>query len=277
MNFWGKCPFGHSIFDDLGFSVVDLPDGGMQVGGILFDYHEVYLPEGDLMVIREDGYVSPPTPFIVSEDFRVYHLTDNIKDMLIIMRDNIVLDGGFYTVRGVDCHYGRVNVTIEKLRITGSPIGICLNHPHNVTMRHNIIDENEIGIHIGVAYSIFNPVHYSAFIYDNNFTCNSVGVEIVQFDFHDDTDYSGDYIISRNNFTLNGCGISGATGSYTMIENYFRDNKNALHVSGTSATISRNTIIDCDGGINGYFYSLCDLRGQLHHKCGYMRGNKSNL
>ncbi|MGC8949077.1 MAG: Ig-like domain-containing protein [Thermoprotei archaeon] len=39
-NFYGKFPFGSTIFDNLpGVSVADLPDGGFQIGGILLHYN----------------------------------------------------------------------------------------------------------------------------------------------------------------------------------------------------------------------------------------------
>ena len=97
VNFWGEFPFGSSIFDSLGYSVVDLPDCGMQIGGILLDYYDPS-PRSEEVVIQSDGTVSPFTAPIKTTDFATYWLEESLSVPLILQRSNAILDGGNNTV-----------------------------------------------------------------------------------------------------------------------------------------------------------------------------------
>ncbi|MCS7114086.1 MAG: right-handed parallel beta-helix repeat-containing protein [Candidatus Bathyarchaeota archaeon] len=130
VNFWGKCPFGQSVFDNLGFSVVSLPNGGMQIGGILFDYHIPDLTRlSGPVIIRDDGCIDPFTAPLKTEDYIVYKLEDDLNVSLTVERSNILLDGGNHTVFGLII--SRIsNSTIRFFNVVNSDPGVdvsCYN------------------------------------------------------------------------------------------------------------------------------------------------------
>jgi parallel beta-helix repeat protein len=78
--------------------------------------------------IRADGSIDPPTAPIL-RDGNFYTLTDDISDMIAVQRNNIVIDGDWYTLQG-----------------SGSGIGFNLTNVENVTIRHTNVDAFEAGI-----------------------------------------------------------------------------------------------------------------------------------
>ena len=62
---------------------------------------------GGTIYIRADGSIDPPDAPIITYDNVTYTLTDNITssaDGIVVERDNIILDGGGYTVQGVGAY-----------------------------------------------------------------------------------------------------------------------------------------------------------------------------
>jgi parallel beta-helix repeat protein len=123
VNFWGKFPFGSSIFDNYGVSVTDLPDGGMQIGGILLDYYDPS-PRSEEVVIQLDGTVSPFTAPIKSYDLITYRLEECLNVPLISWRSNIVLDGGNNTAPALilcNVHNSTVkSFEVGELKVSGT-------------------------------------------------------------------------------------------------------------------------------------------------------------
>ena len=132
--------------------------------------------------IRADGSVDPDTAPISSIDNVTYTFTDNIYDMIVVERDNIVVDGAGYTLQGTGgtsqgiTLEGRSNITIRNMkieafwygilfsdssnnRISGSNItanidfGICISwHSHNNTISGNNISNTGYGFLLEDAY-----------------------------------------------------------------------------------------------------------------------------
>ncbi|MEM4455443.1 MAG: NosD domain-containing protein [Thermofilaceae archaeon] len=79
-----------------------------------------------------------------------YTLTDDITTVgIIIERDNIILDGNGYTVRGVGEFEGiilanRRNVIVRNLKVENFEIGIHVIESSNITITGNTIRNNDI-------------------------------------------------------------------------------------------------------------------------------------
>jgi parallel beta-helix repeat protein len=118
--------------------------------------------------IRADGVIDPPDSPISSFDNITYTFAGDIFDSIVIERDNIVVDGAGYMVRGgsgtgVDLSR-RSNVTIQKTNIEGSADGIYLSLSFNNSItENNITDNDNFGVSI-VGDSIENVVYHNNFI-----------------------------------------------------------------------------------------------------------------
>jgi len=73
--------------------------------------------------IRSDGSIDPPTAPILTFDNMTYTLTSNINETLLIQRDNIVFNGGGFSIQGAGEAFngiemwGRSNVTVKNVKI----------------------------------------------------------------------------------------------------------------------------------------------------------------
>ncbi|MGP3667026.1 MAG: NosD domain-containing protein [Candidatus Bathyarchaeota archaeon] len=252
------------MFDDLGFNVVNLPIGGMQIGDIIFDYYDPYPTSGSLITINPDGYVSPLTPLIVSGDFRVYSLTNNVDATIVIKRDNIILDGCGHRLKGgvavvqtkASC---KENVTVKSMRIEGGLDGLELYHATGIWTlilesyeRHGIflsdvfnvaiLNNTIVGCQVGVVLmgaksciisgnSIMGATGADS---ENNFVKNNVSIFI-------ETDYLTDVIahVFHNNFVENGRAYGNPPrcvwdNGYPAGGNYWSDYVGVDEKSGTN-------------------------------------------
>jgi parallel beta-helix repeat protein len=183
--------------------------------------------------IRADGSIDPPTANITTVDNITYTFIGNINESIVVERDNIMVDGTGYTVKGtgtdfskgIDLAY-RSNVTIKNIKIRDFNYGIYLyrssnncisqnkmtpnnvygirlySHCNNNTISGNIISDNVIGIYLR-SYCNNNTV--SSNDVHSNLDC---GVYL---------DGSSNNTISENNITNNGWGIILGGSSYNTI------------------------------------------------------------
>lgn len=225
--------------------------------------------------IREDGSVHPPTAPIQREG-NIYTLTASIYDLIVVQRDNIVVDGAGYTVRGsggeprlndgIDLS-DRRNVIVKNTRITGFSAGIYLfRRSHNNKLINNTITDCYVGISVEgwyYDYPSFNTL--SGNIITNN---KGSGIKIQAWS-HNNTlsgntitnnDGSGISIDTSSNNTLygntitnnKGNGISLIRDSFynTISGNTVADNgERGIDVSGLKNTVSGNTITKHKYGI----------------------------
>jgi len=97
--------------------------------------------------IRADGSVYPSTAPI-QRDGDIYTFTDNINASLVVERDNIVVDGAGYVLKGggsgigIDLS-GRSNVTVKSVKIMAFQYGIYLALSFNNKLLGNNITENK--------------------------------------------------------------------------------------------------------------------------------------
>ncbi len=158
----------------------------------------------ETIYIRPDGSIDPPTPYLVSTDNITYTLTRSIRSSIVVERDNILVDGGGFSVQGFPGAESkginftlRSNVTIKNFRITGFDYGIycgsrCLGaslysnsitgsrfvgiivEGYNNSIFRNEVSDNEIaGISIqGYTFTSPDGISRSSAEYNNIFQNN---------------------------------------------------------------------------------------------------------
>jgi len=211
--------------------------------------------------IRADGSIDPPNAPITTYDNITYTLTDNITssgDGLVIMRDNIIIDGNGYSVQGtrVDPYAGirlngTSNVTIMNMEIINFWIGIYLSWSSNNSVIKNEMLNNYYGICLN--HSLYNS------IIENDVIC--VRSDILIGIFLDESYYNlihGNHIVTilGHPSLWNGIYLNGS--SYNIVnENYIAYNNHGIWLSYSSNnTISGNEIKSNDRYGIMLFHSL---------------------
>lgn len=150
--------------------------------------------ENEIIYIRADGNVDPPTAPIYTDDNVTYIIVENINGSIDVERDNIVVDGAGHTLQGPGGYNStgiylldRNNVTIMNTEIktfgwagiylvnssgntifgdniTGNGEGIWLTSwSNNNTICHNIIANNR-GNWIRPSFSYGNRIYHNNFV-----------------------------------------------------------------------------------------------------------------
>jgi parallel beta-helix repeat protein len=131
--------------------------------------------------IRADGSVDPATELVVREG-DVYRLTGNIVadgDVIVIQRNNIVLDGAGYSIQGTGRYgagiqlVGRSNVTVRDIVITGCLYGVFLEQSSDDTVSGCRVEGNTHGIFL---YESSNNR-----IVENKVSSNDYGIALMFF------------------------------------------------------------------------------------------------
>ena len=200
-------------------------------------------PPTEHVYIKTDGTVDPATTPI--ERFGdVYVFADNLLNhTLEVQRNNIVLDGAGYTLKGVGVNAGitlsgRINVTIRNVHIRNYVKSICLQQSTNITISGNSM------------LTFMNVILDSSS--NNQITGNSITSQDPGYGYGVQVNSgSSSNIISGNSFTDTGIGVRVSGEGYTIISgNYFiRGGTNVL-VSSCYNAISKNIMVDGRGGIS---------------------------
>jgi parallel beta-helix repeat protein len=184
-----------------------------------------YVPfENQTIYIRADGGIDPSgVPIHRKGD--LYFLTGNITsdaDGIVVERNDIILDGAGYTVKGTGGGYGitlsgRSGVTIKNTDVEKFTYGIMLYASSNNSIVENNIANNAAGISLGSSSN--NSVS------GNNITANpSYGIHI--------ENYSSDNSVSGNNIANNANGIYlTSSSSNSICHNNFIQNDQQVHDS----------------------------------------------
>jgi parallel beta-helix repeat protein len=136
------------------------------------------LPSG--IRIESDGTVNGTSN--IQRNGNIYTLAENLNNTIVVLCDNIVVDGAGYTIQGHGTSSGvfiqaRTNITIKDMRISNFQYGIKLTFgfsedgPRNITVLKNTITNNSVGISLQI-FSCYN------FISGNNITGNGIGIGI---------------------------------------------------------------------------------------------------
>jgi parallel beta-helix repeat protein len=132
--------------------------------------------------IRPDGSIDPPSANITSLDNVTYYSTDSNYDSILVMRDNIVIDGAGYTLEGPGSRsggvemFGRTNITIRNVNIKGFDYGINVTECSYINLfRNNITMNKYCGIHI---YNSDNIIVSANNMIENGFVQSACGISI---------------------------------------------------------------------------------------------------
>jgi len=193
--------------------------------------------------IRDDGNVDPATTPI--ERFGdVYVFADNLLNhTLEVQRDNIVVDGAGFTLKGVGVNAGvtlsgRKNVTIKNLDIRNYVMSVWLQQSTN-----NTISDNRM-------LTAFNVILDSSS--NNQITGNSITGQDTGYGYGVQVNSgSSKNTILGNSFTDTGIGVRVEGGDYNIIsENCFIRGVTSVLVRGFYNIISKNNMVDGRGGIS---------------------------
>jgi len=156
--------------------------------------------------IRADGSIDPEGAPISSSDNVTYFLTESIFNKSIcVERDNIIFDGGCFTVSGP---------TEGDIGILGS-IGINVTNRNNVIIKNTTIEKFDMGIYVAHSNKITidgnNASHNQIFFIIEPIDYDWIGTGISVY-------HSRDIVISNNNVTNNISGISISSCNNTLVK-----------------------------------------------------------
>jgi len=165
--------------------------------------------------IRSDGSVDPPEAPIQRAG-EVYTFTDDIVGYTIaVERDNIVIDGGGYSLQG-----------------SGNSTGIFLQERNNVSVKNMKIRNFSYGIRL---YAVPGTGSSGNNVSGNNITKNTIGIW-VGFS-------SGNNVISGNTITENDYGISIAYSSNNVLRNNQMNNNKYNFWVGAEVSIGTSSFV----------------------------------
>jgi parallel beta-helix repeat protein len=225
--------------------------------------------------IRSDGSVDPPTAPI-QRNREIYTLTDNINGhTIVIERDNVILDGGGYTLQGNGNSTGvfvnnRNGVTVRNMEIRNYLYGIRLLTDYYArvnTGNHNISGNNLADNN----YGIFFGQCSNNVLRDNQMNGNNVSLSISfgalgdkLASFVHDVDTSNTvngkpvyYWVNQQNKAVppnaGYVGLVNCTNIIVQNLDFTGDSQSVLLVLTTHSTITRNNIANNgDQGVNLY-------------------------
>ena len=222
--------------------------------------------------LRADGSIDPPDAPISTFDNVTYTLTGNVTsdaDGIVVLRDNIVVNGAGFTVEGTGAEYYSGiyfseigNVTIQNTNIENFHYGIQSNSSSNNSISgNNIINNSVFGILL-ISSSSNNTISGNNItnnsnngidldsssnnsISGNNITSSGIGIEL-----HGSSDYNG---INGNNIANNG--YYGIRLDYSSNYNNINGNNITNNFAGillrssSNNSVGENTITDNREGI----------------------------
>jgi parallel beta-helix repeat protein len=194
--------------------------------------------DSNVIYIRPDGSVEPVgAPIEHIGD--LYRLTDNVSAVILVQKDNIIIDGNGYWVKGDGAGYGfdltsRSNVTITNCTIANFLIGI-----HAYFSMDIFVINNHIKLNIGDGLQIISSNKSS--VIDNDFIDNSKAISL---------NWSPNSNLSGNLVSNNYAGILVTSSTVTMKNNTIIGNRYNFAVEGDQIPYLMNDI-DASNTING--------------------------
>ncbi len=167
--------------------------------------------------IRPDGSIDPAWANITTADTVTYVFTDNNYENIIVEKDNIVIDGGGYTLQrksgsGIGIYAeSHNNITVKNVKITTFNIGVAFLYSANsVVSGSEITSANAIGV------AMLNSSNIS--IYGNNITDG----DLMAIGLHEISNSSvyGNYISAYSSY---GVVFESSSTNNKMYENTIKD------------------------------------------------------
>ena len=223
-----------------------------------------------IIYIRADGSIDPPTANITTFDNITYTFTDSIYDSIVVERDNIVVDGGGYTVQGTGSGTGlslsgRNNVTIKSMTISAFYSGIELSSSSSSSISGNNITANNVCGIVLYSFSNYNSIS------GNNITNNQDGIMLYS---------SSNSSISGNNITANdylGIGL-GYSSDISISGNTFTNDGlfvgDSYQNSVENNTVNGRPLVYLEGMSN---YTVDDAGQVILVRCENIRVEGLNL
>ena len=262
--------FGFHLFSAFLVCLLIVTIGGHFVDLAEANFFPISTPQ-PAFVIKSDGSVDPSTAPI-HRDGNSYTFTDNIVDYTVaVERDNIVLDGNGYTLRGNGDSTGlflknRNGVTVKNMDVSGFQYGIRLfaedfmnmNSSSN-SLLDNLLTGNEYGIYI--SYSSGNVLRNNQMNKNtNNFWIKGGYVSDTETGYLNDIDASnmvdGKPIIywvnEQDKVAPSNAGYVAFVRCTNMTAQNLSLSNNAqgiLVVTTASAYLTKNYITNSDNGI----------------------------
>jgi parallel beta-helix repeat protein len=208
--------------------------------------------------IHADGSVGPPSSPIQRHG-EIYTFTGNVNDSIVVERDNIVIDGAGYTIKGAGEGIGialpsRSNVTVKDFKVIEFRLGIRIDNSTYSRVFANTVEDCEYGIYLN--FSSHNQVFWNKAT--NNSKCGicltSSDTNLINLNVATNNEeygillqYSSNNTISANTLTNNGWlseekswgGIRLDDSSYTTVS----DNTVVSNNYGISLLKSGNSIV----------------------------------
>jgi parallel beta-helix repeat protein len=186
-----------------------------------------------VIYIKADGSINPATANITSFDNVTYTFTADINASLVVLKNDIVVDGARHTLQGNGGETGidlslRHNVTLQDVDVTGFSYGISLSSSSNNTIIGNSASNNWYGIRlldssnstiIGNTVSNNNDGIVVASSSNNTVAGNTVS----------SNSYKGIFLYSSSNSTIIGNTVSN-------------NNDGIVVASSSNNTVAGNTI-----------------------------------
>jgi parallel beta-helix repeat protein len=204
----------------------------------------------ETIYIREDGSIDPPVASI-QRNGNVYLFTGDVNDSIVVQANNIIIDGGGFTLQGPGGLSGTTairlsgisNVTIKNMLVTdfyhgiilsgSSDVSICGNEIVEITLEgielsqssnYNRIFENSLNTYNGIV--LVNSLGNK--IYDNRIEKLWTGISL---------GYSSDNDVFGNNVTG---GLAVSVSIANSNHNRFSENEIGGGADGISLTNSNN-------------------------------------
>jgi parallel beta-helix repeat protein len=217
----------------------------------------------DTIYIRVDGSVEGTDK--IQRDGDVYTFTsDIVNNSLVVLRDNIVIDGQNFTIHGnysLSSGIGislsaRINVTIRNVAVTDFQTGINLENTSQSKVINCSITTNNWEIGISLTNSTSNIISNNAVYSDINYYSHSIsGIALENSSNNTISEnrvigsfYKGINLDLSNNNTLS---VNSVTKSEYGIDLHLSSNNNLVGntVSNTVSVISRGVYADDGTGI----------------------------
>jgi nitrous oxidase accessory protein NosD len=193
--------------------------------------------------IKADGTVEPTTTPIERFGNRYVFADDLLNHTLTVQRDNIVVDGAGFTLKGVGVNMGitvsgRKNVTIKNVYIKNYVSSVWLQQSTNNTIRDNVM------------LTGFNVILDSSS--DNQITGNNITGQDTGYGYGVQLNAgSSKNSILRNSFTDTGISVRAIDVEHNIIsENHFIKDGTSVLVNGDENTVSKNMMVNGRTGVS---------------------------
>jgi parallel beta-helix repeat protein len=205
----------------------------------------------DTIYIRAEGSVDGTDK--IHRDGNVYTFIGNISVGIQVLRSNIVIDGGWYTLRGDGEIHGPTDirgigieiigckdVIVQNLNVRLFTRGIRFTNSSDCIVHHNVIFDNSIGIEMGYvdeSYSNNNTVN------GNIIKENDVGIRLI---YGSSNTISGNIIIENDE----GVSVWGTSGNNIGWNNITSNNRGIYVETSGINIIHHNNFV---GNINDWW------------------------